>query len=444
LGTIVRFVNGMVSGRIVDVFPDGTEREFQGSAGLEPRDIAWQGRKLLAVDGASFAIKQYGADGNALPDFGDVELRAALTSLAMDKARFQFAYRAALYLAMVLFFVGFVLAIRAARREQRALQGRVITPETLGIPALGKWEHVRKSLLFLPVLVLFAVLLWLAILPFGAPGWLARWLAPLGIWGGLVAVGLTWLLLLLYTRIAFAWAASRPDWERVVNAWALRSLSRVELANTLEPGESVRETLVLAGLPSRWVVLTQRRVLVFSVNRRDRTLRHTIDNSDITHVSLSRWSQLPWHSRLRTLWNGGVAKLEIVVRGKKLLAGYVVSVTTAERVVALVSLQLGRTGARKPVRRKPLADGGVGHWRWQVLATALVPGLGQWMQRRPGTALILFLMFSTLMLAITVPLVWTLQGPRAAVSTTSVVTVIVSQLMLALIAAWDCWNMRQR
>lgn len=444
LGTVVRFLNGMVTGRIVDVFPDGTEREFQGAVGLEPRDIAWQGDKLLAVDGASFAIKQFGADGNAMPDFGDAEVRAALTSLAKDKARFQLGHRAALYLAIGLFCVGFVLAIRSARQEQRAAQGRVITPETLGIPALGKWDQVRKSMLFLPAWVFFAILLWLALWPFGPPGWLARWLAPLGLWGSVVAVGMAWLLMLLYTRFAFGWAASRPDWEPVVNAWALQSLSRAELARALEPGESVRETLVLAGFPSRWLVLTQRRVLVFSVNRRDRTLRHTIDSSEITHVSLSRWSQLSWSSRLRTLWNGGVARLEMVAQGKTLLSGYVVSMTTAERVVALLLLQSGRTGARKPVRRERLVGAGFGHWRWQVLATALVPGLGQWMQRRSGTALIFFLIFSTLMLASTVPLMWTLQGPRAAVSASSVVTVIVSQLMLALIAAWDCWNMRQR
>lgn len=443
LGTVVRFINGMVSGRIVDVFSDGTEREFQGSAGIEPRDIAWLGDKLLAVDGASFAIRQFGNDGLALPDFGDMEVRTALASLAKEKERFEFGYHVALYLAIGLFLTGFVLAVRSARQEQRAALDRVITAETLGIPALGKWDRWRKSMLFLPAWVFFAVLIWLALWPLGAPGWLARWLAPWGPWGRVAAVGVAWLLMLLYTRIAFGWAASRPDWERVVNAWALQSLSRPELARVLDPGESVRETLVLAGFPSRWVVLTQRRVLVFSVNRRDRTLRQVIDNGEIHHVSLSRWSQLSWLSRLRTLWNAGAAKLEVVALGKVVLSGYVVSVTTAERMVALLSLQLERAGARKPVRRKPLADGGVGHWRWQILASVLVPGLGQWMQRRPGTALIFFLLFSTLMLASTVPLLWTLQGPRAAVSLGSVVSVICSQAMLAVIAAWDCWNMRR-
>jgi hypothetical protein len=79
-----------------------------------------------------------------------------------------------------------------------------------------------------------------------------------------------------------------------------------------------------------------------------------------------------------------------------------------------------------------------------VLASTLVPGLGQWMQRRPGTALLLFLMFAALTLAITVPLVWTLQGPRAAVSASRVANTVVTHCILALIAAWDCWNMRGR
>jgi len=73
-----------------------------------------------------------------------------------------------------------------------------------------------------------------------------------------------------------------------------------------------------------------------------------------------------------------------------------------------------------------------------------VPGLGQWMQRRAGTGLIFFLAFAVLMLAGTVPLAWTLAGPRAAVSAGTVATTLAGQLLVAALAMWDCWNMRQR
>lgn len=444
LATVVRFANGMIFGRIVDAFPDGTEREFASSIGTEPRDIAWLGQRLLVVDGATYAVRQFGADGQALPNFGAPSLQAALAALVDERSRAQMGYRIALYLAVALFVAGFVLAVRAERHKQRAAQGVPITPERLGMPVMSPWGRLRKSLLFLPALLFFAALLWLALWPFGQPFWLVRWLAPLGPWGIVAAIGVVWMLMLLYTRVAFGWASSRADWEGVLNAWALQSLSRPELAQVLEPGETVRDTLVLAGIPTRWVVLTQRRVLVFAVNRRDRILRHAFDNSQITHASAKRWAQWSWRSRLRSVWNGGVAKLELKSQGNTLLSGYVVSAITAQRMVALLALQSGRAAARKSGQRNRTSDGHGGHWHWQVLASTLVPGLGQWMQRRPGTALLLFLMFAALTLAITVPLVWTLQGPRAAVSASRVANTVVTHCILALIAAWDCWNMRGR
>ena len=392
LATVVRFANGMIFGRIVDVFPDGTEREFESSIGTEPRDIAWLGQQLLVVDGATYAVRQFGADGQALPNFGDATVQAALAALVADRSRAQWGYRIALYLAVALFAVGFVLAVWAERQKQRAAQGVPITPQRLGMPVLSPWDRVRKSLLFLPALLFFAALLWLALWPFGPPFgqpfWLVRWLAPLGAWGS-VAVASALSLLLL-------------------------------------------------------VVLTQRRVLVFAVNRRDRTLRHAFDNSEITHASAKHWAQWSWRSRLRSVWNGGVVKLELQSQGKTLLSGYVVSAITAQRMVALLALQSDRAATRKSGQRNRITDGNGGHWRWQVLASTLVPGLGQWMQHRPGTALLLFLMFAALTLAITVPLVWTLWGPRAAVSADRVANTVVTHCMLALIAAWDCWNMRRR
>jgi len=66
------------------------------------------------------------------------------------------------------------------------------------------------------------------------------------------------------------------------------------------------------------------------------------------------------------------------------------------------------------------------------------------MQGRSGTALVLFLLFAALVLIFTVPLVWTLHGPRAEVSATSITNILVSHVMLALIAVWDCWNLRRR
>lgn len=75
-----------------------------------------------------------------------------------------------------------------------------------------------------------------------------------------------------------------------------------------------------------------------------------------------------------------------------------------------------------------------------VLASAIVPGLGQWMQRRNAVALLLFLGWAGFTLAATVPLVWSLYGPRTAVASEHVAQVALLQLAIALIAATDAWR----
>jgi hypothetical protein len=75
--------------------------------------------------------------------------------------------------------------------------------------------------------------------------------------------------------------------------------------------------------------------------------------------------------------------------------------------------------------------------RRQALASLLVPGLGQWMQRRLRLALPLFLLWSVLLLAAVIPLAWTLWGPRAAVSPTYVLQVAVGYLVVCVVAAID-------
>lgn len=93
-------------------------------------------------------------------------------------------------------------------------------------------------------------------------------------------------------------------------------------------------------------------------------------------------------------------------------------------------------GKRQPIDKRHT------HTNKQMLASAIVPGLGQWMQGRRGTALIFFLVFATYMLAATIPLIWTLWGHRSEVSIFMVVIGLLMPFIIAAIAAWDCWNMR--
>lgn len=215
------------------------------------------------------------------------------------------------------------------------------------------------------------------------------------------------------------------------------------MARLLEPGETVRETLMLLGFQSRWLVLTQRRVLLFSMNALDRSLQLSIANADIERVSFTSWRELPWQRKLHTLVLFGNARLDLHRAGDTVISGYVISATTAKRIASLISLHAGQ---QKGAQQKLTADARYGNankqWRWQVLGSFFIPGLGQWMQGRRGTALIFFLIFSVYLLAVTIPLLWTLYGPRAEVPALRAAVVIALPLLISCIAAWDSWNLR--
>lgn len=426
--TVARFANNMIEGRIVDVFADGDEREFRSDGLLEPRAVAWHGDKLLAVDGKSFSVKQFSSDRTLLADFGDASVRAELNALLRAKHYFELIYRLVLFLGITLFVVGFALAAVVSQREKAALQIRVIQPKLLGMAVPGVFDRWRITLLFGPVLILM-------LLSFSVR---AFWVQMVLLGAGLV-----------YFRAALAWASVRSEWEAIVNMQALRSLSKPEIARLLESGETVRETLMLLGLQSRWLVLTQRRVMVFSMNALDRSLQLSISNADIIRARLTTWRELPWTGKLRTLLLFGSARLELYCADDTLISGYVITATTAERIVSLISLHVGQQkSSMTSVKRKIAVDVQQGHankqWRWQLLASFLVPGLGQWMQGRRGTALMFFLIFSVYVLAVTIPLIWTLYGPRSEVSSVSAGVAIVMPLLISCVAAWDSWNLRAK
>ncbi len=70
----------------------------------------------------------------------------------------------------------------------------------------------------------------------------------------------------------------------------------------------------------------------------------------------------------------------------------------------------------------------------------MLPGLGQWWQRRPGMGLLLFLPWAVLLLSRTIPVLWTVLGTRADVSDQTVAGTLALQAGDALLAAWDAWQ----
>ena len=98
---------------------------------------------------------------------------------------------------------------------------------------------------------------------------------------------------------------------------------------------------------------------------------------------------------------------------------------------AIVLVWFERRGARSSRRIATTP-----HWR-AVLASAVLPGLGQWMRGRNGTALAWFLAWSTYTLAVSVPMLWNLFGPRTEVSVQQAADVVAVQLLITAFAALE-------
>jgi sugar lactone lactonase YvrE len=100
-------------------------------------------------------------------------------------------------------------------------------------------------------------------------------------------------------------------------------------------------------------------------------------------------------------------------------------------VAAITLVWHARRGSRS--RRRVAATP---HW-WAVLASALLPGLGQWMRGRNAMALAWFLVWSVYTLSISVPVLWNLLGPRSDVSVQYAADVLAVQLLITAFAALE-------
>ncbi|KQU74916.1 MULTISPECIES: hypothetical protein [unclassified Rhizobacter] len=100
-------------------------------------------------------------------------------------------------------------------------------------------------------------------------------------------------------------------------------------------------------------------------------------------------------------------------------------------VAAITLVWHARRGSRS--RRRIAATP---HW-WAVLASALLPGLGQWMRGRNAMALAWFLVWSVYTLSISVPVLWNLLGPRSDVSVQYAADVLAVQLLITAFAALE-------
>ncbi|HWH81637.1 MAG TPA: hypothetical protein VNU71_05310 [Burkholderiaceae bacterium] len=450
---LVRYDQQMIVGQIVSVDAGGGEGRFKmPSPDAEPRDLDWLRGELLASDGASLAVWRWSAPGAAPVMFGDDALRAEWSALSTRRAALQARYRTALGAAIAVFCVAFALAVWAEKLGSEATPGRAaVDLSRLGTPLLTRRE--------------------LATLQFKAWGWmLAIPLLLLVLSSGTVVSALRQLggrALLIATMIALPVVvvvigvvcfrrlkrlAADEALEPVFNDMAVRRLRRSKtVATWLQPDEHVLETFSWMLPTLHWVVLTDRRVLIFTANLFDARLKQSIARADVTAASTTRGALKPRGVARRLLLDrpqfaaiGGW--LELRTRDGEALTGAVAAATVAGRVAQHLQLQrdVAATAAApsapalplhaQPLRREPSAMAA-------AIASALVPGLGQWMQRRRATALLMFVPWALAVVVLFVPVAWALSGPRTEVSTSLIVAALGLALLDAAVAAWDAWRM---
>lgn len=504
LGSVARMANDMERAHVVDVAASGAQRAYpmpEEAGFVRPRALAWLNGQLLLVDGQGFAIRRWSAQRQRLPDFGDAAVLADLGARHAKVQRWRLGYHTGLALAVGLLLAALAVLARQRRRQAQA-QLQAISRQETGSAATAWRPELRGQPL--PTAGQIATLGWRAawpFLPLACLGWLLpQWLgygvrmvqSMLGLptaWReaapmALVALSMLSLmgLMLLALRRQQRLLRTDPALEPLANLRALRLLARPQNFWPLrQPGEQVRETLMLnpQGLNTRWLVLTQQRLLVFAVSGFDTRLLHAVPRRDIARVQCLPLSRAPhWWMRLMA-WPGVYLRLvladgatidgvatsaraaqRLAARGSRLPASAATPAappaTSAASAALPASAQaLGQSAAITPsassassteateARATQPAESPAERRRTlrQALASLCVPGAGQWAQRRQGTALLLFVVWLLTLLWLA-EVLWVAWGGYKEVRPAVLVQALLTWLLVCAAAAADAWRMR--
>jgi hypothetical protein len=459
---LIRFRNGMIKGRVVVVQPGHAERPLPHDGPLEPNDVAWLGDQVLTTDGASLSIVRWNADGRALSPFGDASLARRLQQVTATRAGLQRQHDLGVRGGIAVFAAALLLALAAQRRErQEALAalppGAPLDLSRLGTPRLG-----RRAL---------AGQLWRVTWPTLLPGALLVWMrfGPLRQWVAataphsmtaraaiLGAIAILAVVLAVSMVRAVRRKSRMAEFEPVFNAVAMSRLRAVTTAQLpLSDGEHVVETFMLkrhdtagprvlqtAREAMRWVVCTNLGLRVFQATRAAQWLDLEFGLGDVAAVATRPLAsrKVPFTARLAQ-WAERDSWLEITLVDGRTLAGAVTSVTVRDRLVArLAARPPGLPAQPRPAVAASSAHGAGPHALHAALASLLVPGLGQWWQRRPGIGLLLFVAWAGVVLALTIPVAWAVLGKHTDVSDATITFTLLAQAGYALVAGWDAWQ----
>lgn len=448
LATLVRFANGMIKGRASDIFPDGHQMDFPFSETLEPRDIKWRGDELLLVDGASFAIKRYSAERVPMDDFGDQQVQADLAGAFYQRNNLEKRHKLYLGGALLFFMIGFGFALRAHLLEKRqTLATLKVDLSQLGTPMLSnRAQFIAAMKLAWPSLLVGGATV-VALLKLNKTARVMPAEDLLLFLSGL-------LLLLLFLVIALHRnlknKSSHPDAEFIFNLRAIQFLRNdVGFWRGRHPHELPQETVMLAIKGSlHWLVLTNQRFMLYVANARDKKLICEYPLGELRDVCLLGKEELTLWQKLQHLLNVMGYTIRFEFRDGAVITGFAVSGLTAQRIAARLQESLANIPSEESLRtaRLPEAAAITGlekKAKVQFIASLLIPGLGQWMQRRSGTALLFFLAWTFAAWEVA-RVGWIFWNSLAEVSVWYVFQWASFYSFICALAVWETWRMRER
>ena len=455
LVTVSRLGFLMEPGYVVDVFPDGSQASYNKEPLPRVQDITWLGETLLVVDGGQYQVLRFSSRREAMPPFGDAEVRRLLSDMHDDRVFWvNLSSRYMFLLAATLLLCGIGAYSRHKKLTARAFVKERVT-RTVGTPLTPVFLN-RQWLwaIFWPLAVRLGVVLFCVF-----------WLSGTALFYSAVyrQTNPWWLLMVLILTIplpiflAALWQQKRykrfslkPDYEGVMNRKAMSwLLDHDDWDKIRQDGEVARETLLLRGArtffaKTQWVLVTSQRVLVFAVSARERRLVDEWPRSAVVFAGLPEKDPMGGKSpRWLGRWLVPQPNLRIRFNSGEVIVGISPSAVTAIRVAALLT----RT---KPVHQPTLLHGSRQaatiaparrRRRWhQIIVSMVIPGLGQWLQDRFVSGTVFFTAAVLLVLFGLGPVLWAASGPKMHVGMFTKLNYLAWWFLLALVSAWDTYQ----
>ena len=440
LATVTRVGYLMEPGHAVDIFPDGSQLLFNLHPLRQLRDMTWFGEQLLLVDGATYTVQRFGADRIAEEPFGDGQVKAAFSKMRQDRAFWsQLGSRYVFLLAATLLLLGIAAHVRHKRLVALAQVAARQGGHAVAIPAPLKQLATQRLWIYgLPVAIRAFVVL--ASLVFLYPWLHLAWLgpAPDRLADSLRLLVLCMFLPVLPVALWQQWRherlSARPEFESALNHRAIAWLREHDDFDRVKlEGEMPRETVFMPGWRSRWLLVTNRRVLLFAASARERHLVSEWSRRAVVVAGagdhLPPQARLPgWQRLFRLGPNLGIC----------FTSGTVLRLRCASSVTARRAGELLMSSPAIPETDAASLEQAAPRRRWhEVVASFVLPGAGQLLQGRFATGAVLFTAALLLCAFDLGPVLWAMKGPKMDVAPVTLASALLVWLVLALVASSD-------